>query len=236
MNQLFRRLWQGLKLLLLPLREVAFPRVCRGCGRRLSMAERGICVSCRLHLEPYERPQRLLRDRFSSFISPINAVYAGYLFTPDSVARRVVHSVKYGRNREAGIALGRLVASKEKLKKEDFDWIVPVPIHPRKLAERGYNQAHIIALGVSEVTGIPIAKGALVRKKYTTSQTQKHRWARMKAMKHAFAEGKHLPAPGQRLLLVDDVLTTGATLSEAAKVLAKASPKSLAVLVATVDM
>lgn len=219
-----------------PFSALVYPRICGGCGKRLGDAERGICVSCRGELEPFLYSKRLLNERFSSYFVRIDAVYAGYLFTPRSVGREIIHSLKYGRNRDAGYELGRLIALKEKIRNNDFDLIIPVPIHNRKIASRGYNQAEVIAEGVASVTGIPLCRDALRRVKWSNSQTGRYRKERLSAMRGAFDVGRHFPSNGLRLLLVDDVLTTGATLSEAAKVLQHAHPSHLAVLVATVDM
>lgn len=225
-----------LQRLLTPLHQFVFPPICGGCGRRLGTAEEGICIACRSLLEPYEAPWRLLDERFASFIVHIDSLHAGYVYNQESIGRSLIHSIKYHRNRAAGLALGRLLAKKERIDQHDFDLIVPIPIHYKRYAERGYNQAEVIAQGVRQITKIPIAPQALKRTHWQTSQTRRTRSERTLGVRDAFAKGKQFPQEGLRLLLVDDVLTTGATLAEAAKVLLLSHPKRLSILVATVDI
>lgn len=216
--------------------ETFSPRLCAGCGGRLNLAERGICLRCRMQLIPFYNPKRILSHRFYSFRVRVDKIYVGYLYSEGNVIRSIIHHIKYLHHREAGLELGRLIAQKEQFSRQDYDWIIPIPIHKRRIIDRGYNQAALIAKGISEVSGIPLATNALVRIHFGSSQTRKSRQSRIIAMKKAFAKGSQFPSPGQKLLLVDDVLTTGATLSVAASILDDSSPLRLSLLAAVADI
>lgn len=235
-NKLCHFLVRSGNLLLRELSDFVYPRICGGCARRLSHHERGICLGCKLALQPFIYEESLLHLRFTSFFVPISAVKAGFIFSRDSIARHIVHSIKYAHNKDAGLELGKLLARKTLISNADFDLIVPVPIHRSKFADRRYNQATIIAQGLSEETGIPVQEHALRRVEYPMSQTRRNRVARMQAMQGAFRKGRDFPQVPKRILLIDDVLTTGATLAEAAKVLMLSHPSSVTILAATVDV
>jgi competence protein ComFC len=145
------------------------------------------------------------------------------------MVREIIHEFKYGRQ----IHLRRLVArwlhsalDDERLRGRRFDVVVPVPLHATRLRERGFNQANLLAELLSAQTSIPL-KPLLERIRYTTTQTALDRSERMENLHNAFRLRKNADVRGLRVLLIDDVLTTGSTLSECARVLKRAGALSV---------
>ncbi len=137
------------------------------------------------------------------------------------IVRRVVHDFKYGHHFYLRHLVGRWLNAAlddERLKNVPFDLLVPVPLHPARQRERGFNQAEALAELVSARRGIPCQK-VLERVRYTTTQTAFDRTERMENLHNAFRLRKKMNVRELRVLLIDDVLTTGATLSECARVL-----------------
>jgi ComF family protein len=145
------------------------------------------------------------------------------------MVREIIHEFKYGRQ----IHLRRLVArwlhaalDDERLRGRRFDVVVPVPLHATRLRERGFNQASLLAELLSAQTSIH-SKPLLDRIRYTTTQTALDRSERMENLHDAFRLRKNADVRGLRVLLIDDVLTTGSTLSECARVLKRAGALSV---------
>ncbi|MGA7273964.1 MAG: ComF family protein, partial [Candidatus Udaeobacter sp.] len=145
------------------------------------------------------------------------------------IVRQIIHEFKYGRQ----IHLRHLVArwlktalDDERLRQSHFDVIVPVPLHPARQRERGFNQASLLAELLSAQASIPV-KPLLERVRYTTTQTALDRSERMENLHNAFRLRKNADVRGLRVLLVDDVLTTGSTLNECARILKRASAFSV---------
>jgi ComF family protein len=139
------------------------------------------------------------------------------------IVRRVVHEFKYGNQHYLRHLVGRWLDAAfadERLRGQSFDLLVPVPLHPARQRERGFNQAAALAEWISARRGIPCRK-ALERVRYTRTQTAFDRAERMENLHNAFRLRKNMDVRDLRVLLIDDVLTTGATLSECARVLKK---------------
>jgi ComF family protein len=118
-----------------------------------------------------------------------------------------------------------------KLDWENFDFVVPIPLHPRKLKERGFNQSYILAQTVREVTGLRILRDGIIRIKYSEGQTLQDKKARLENIRGSFEIRKFEKLQGKKIVLVDDVLTTGATIQECSRVLKEAGAESVEVLV-----
>jgi competence protein ComFC len=145
------------------------------------------------------------------------------------IVRQIIHDFKYGRQ----IHLRRLVArwlyaafDDERISGRQFDIIVPVPLHPTRRRERGFNQASLLAELLSARISIP-CKPLLKRIRYTTTQTALDRTERIENLHNAFRLRKKADVRGLHVLLIDDVLTTGSTLSECARVLKRAGAASV---------
>jgi ComF family protein len=137
------------------------------------------------------------------------------------IVRRLVHQFKYGHQQHLRHPIAKWLGETlgdPRLRGRHFDAIVPVPLHPARERERGFNQAALLAELLSKRAGIPL-RNALLRVRYTTTQTAYDRQERMENLKDAFCLRKNADVRGSRMLLVDDVLTTGSTLSECARVL-----------------
>ena len=145
------------------------------------------------------------------------------------IVRQIIHEFKYGRQIYLRHLVGRWLNSAlddERLRQSHFDVIVPVPLHPTRQRERGFNQASLLAELLSAQTSIP-AKPLLERTRYTTTQTALDRSERMENLHNAFRLRKNADVRGLRVLLVDDVLTTGSTLNECARLLKRAGALSV---------
>ena len=216
--------------------NLLFPRVCAACGTLLLESEDTVCTTCRFLLPKtgYENnPDNPLAQIFYGQM-PFNAVTAEFFFSKTGKVQHLIHGLKYHHCRENGIFLGQEIG-KSLLKAPDYqgiDFIVPIPLHPKKEKIRGYNQSHVIAEGIHEITNIPIAEKSLVRSVFTDTQTKKSREERYQNVKDIFELKKPEKLHGKHVLLVDDVLTTGATIMSAGKALLHA--EGIKISVATV--
>jgi ComF family protein len=144
-------------------------------------------------------------------------------FINDGLLQHLVHGLKYKGKKETGMFLGGRLGIR--LRESGWgalpDVVVPVPLHPKKLASRGYNQSELIARGIGDALRIPVATDALIRTKDTESQTKKSREERVNNMADAFVIKEAGTLAGRHVLLCDDVLTTGATIEACALALLK---------------
>ena len=213
---------------------LAFPTLCLGCDRHLpALPPLPLCTAC-LRSLPRADPQEAV-NRLADFPAGDRLGRATALWAYDSggTVQRVQHRLKYGERPALGIALGRLLgqAVMEAGEAPHYDAVVPVPLAPTRRLERGYNQSAYLAVGVAAVLpGPPVVLGrTLTRTRTTRSQTTLSRAERWTNVEGAFGLiGDPDTLRGRRLLLVDDVLTTGATVTAAAQPLLAAG--------ATVDL
>ena len=216
--------------------NLLFPRTCAACGNILLEGEDTVCTTCRFLLPKtgYENyPDNPLAQMFYGQM-PFNSVMAGFFFSKTGKVQHLIHGLKYHGCRENGIFLGQEIG-KSLQKAADYqgiDYIIPIPLHPKKEKIRGYKQSHVIAEGISEIINIPIAEQCLVRNVFTATQTKKSRDERWENVKDIFELKNAEKLRNKHVLLVDDVLTTGATLMSAGKALMRV--EGIKISVATV--
>lgn len=219
------------------LTNLFYPRLCAACGESLHRNEETVCAKCRgaLPRTDYERhPDNQLAQILYGEI-PFHAVTACYFFSKKGKTQHLVHELKYSGNREAGLFLGRQLGEsiKDAPQFQGIDIIIPVPLHPKRERKRGFNQAYIIAQGISEVTGFPIGTRYLLRTVYNETQTHKTAEERRNNVKGIF-EARHTEElRGKHVLLVDDVMTTGATIASCAHELESIPGITLSIATAT---
>ena len=200
--------------------DLFYPSVCAACGRSLFQGEQVVCLHCRTLLPKtgYERQaDNPLATLFYGRVR-FQAVTACYFFSKEGKVQHLIHELKYQGNADAGVFLGEELGKTlvEAPLFQDIDYLVPVPLHPKRERQRGYNQSQLIAEGVSSVTGIPIGESFLVRTVNTATQTHKSKEDRWRNVKDIFTLRHGEALEGKSLLLIDDVLTTGATLEACA--------------------
>ena len=170
------------------------------------------------------------------FWGRVQVQYAGALlfFTKDSLVQILMAQLKYHHNKKVGILFGHLmgqaIVSEQKF--EQIDLMIPIPILPSKINSRGYNQSQVIAMGMQQVWNRPIMQDVLIKKNWSNSQTKKDRKARLQQVPDLFILNHPNRIEGKNILLVDDVLTTGATLEAAIATLMAGSPASISIAVA----
>lgn len=192
------------------------PEVCVVCGRELLESEMGACIGCLYKLpktnnykEKYNAVEILMAGRI-----PFERIACYCVYAEGGILPPLIHNLKYYHKKEIGLLLGRMFG--EDLADSDFikpvDLIVPVPLHPKKRKNRGYNQAEIIAQGISEVTSIPLLTDNLIRVVRNPTQTTKTRTERWENVKNIFDVMDKQSFEHKHILLVDDVITTGSTI------------------------
>ncbi|KAF0131959.1 MAG: putative amidophosphoribosyltransferase [Bacteroidetes bacterium] len=205
---------------------IFYPEVCPACGTLLSKDEKTICLSCRFLMPKtgYETVTDNPMARMFWGRTHLHAVSACYFFAKKGRVQHLIHDLKYKSNRDAGLFLGKEMA--EEIKRSalysEIDFIVPVPLHPKKIRIRGYNQSEILALGMREILPAPLSTDNLVRAIATDTQTKKSREARWRNVKDIFMMKNPEQFANKHILLIDDVITTGSTIEACANVLAAA--------------
>ena len=209
--------------------DLIFPRNCALCKRALFDFEPCLCTICQgmlpranFHLRPFDNE---LTSKLQGLM-PVHRVMAFLRFTKKGKSQTLLHLLKYKNKPELGEELGRLYGLS--LLDNGFggawDVLVAVPLHALKKQRRGYNQSECFARGLSKVMGIPYRE-LLVRKKFTTTQTNKSRLERLENVEEVFALNEGQVTQGLRILLVDDILTTGATLCGCSQTLLQGGAK-----------
>lgn len=204
-----------------------YPNYCQICGRSLSRGESICCVRCIAEL-PYTEFWRYddnpVAHRFWGQVE-IEAACSLLYFRKGSGIRHLVHLLKYRSETRIGYKLGYLLGLylKQEPSYQSVDVVVPVPLHAQRLRARGYNQSDYIADGVADAMGITKNTSMVIRRKATASQTRKNRHERYSNVESIFSVPNPDMALGKHVLLVDDVITTGATVGECAKALLQAA-------------
>jgi ComF family protein len=196
------------------------PRLCPSCGDKLNSGEESICLDCLLKIKPASA-NRLSSEFVKIFKS--RGIIAGftslYLFEKDKEIQKIIHAIKYQNKFRTGELLGKLLGEKIQKENWDIDLIIPVPLHHLKKAERGYNQSFYIAWGVNKILHKRLDDNSLKRVKYTETQTAMNIVERVENISGAFSVKHKNNLAGKNILIIDDVITTGATVSECGSVL-----------------
>lgn len=215
--------------------DLISPRLCVVCGQRLTVSEDVICTKCNLHLprtdfhqDPYENEMAKL---FWHQI-PVERVTALFYYESHAETANILYELKYKGHPEVGEVMGRLMA--KELQPSGFfdgiDGIVPIPLAKKRQRQRGYNQSLEIARGINAITSLPIYNKVVRRKAFEGSQTNKGRWERNENVEGVFELKDASAIQGKHLLMVDDVVTTGATVIACVQELCKAGNVKVSVI------
>ena len=215
--------------------DLISPRMCVVCGSRLSVTEETLCSKCYLHLPRTDFKNDLYENVMAKLFwgqIAIEKADALFYYEPHAETAQILYELKYKNHPEIGEVMGRMMA-KELMRSglfEGIDAIVPVPLARKRERQRGYNQSLELAKGVSEVTKLPIANEVVRRTKFVGSQTQRGRWERNENVENVFELVDGESINGKHLLLIDDVVTTGATIIACAKKIQKVNNVKISVL------
>lgn len=205
-------------------KDDSYPRnlVCRTCWDSLNILPHPFCPLCRSLLDEKLRKCPKCPESLALSLNRSLGVFDPYYQT-------LIHHFKYNRKFSIGKNLGRRLGGI--LKKEEFskgfDYIIPVPLHPSRKRERGYNQSRILAEEISETVSVPLMEKVLIRKKKTEDQTHLSPEERERNVRGAFVVRTNSALQGKKIILVDDVMTTGATLKECARVIKEAGAREV---------
>lgn len=222
-----------LKRYTLDMISLLFPELCNGCGTHLYHGEKQICSRCLFDL-PYtdfhlyeDNPVAKLFWGRLPVLSATSMLY----FKKETKVQNMMHQLKYNGRTDLGEELGRLLGVKLKNSTlfSSIDTIIPVPLHPKKLKLRGYNQSEHIAKGLARELSISVNTTALSREKATESQTKKARYKRFENMQEVFVVNKKYEIVNSHVLLIDDVITTGSTLEACGNALIAQGVKNLSI-------
>ena len=215
--------------------DLVSPRTCVVCGNRLSVSEEALCSKCNLHLPrtgfQREPSENIMAKVFWGQI-PIERAAALFYYESHAETANILYELKYKNHPEIGEVMGRMMA-RELLPSgffEGIDALIPVPLARKRERERGYNQSKELAKGMGEITGLPIYDNILRRIVFEGSQTSLSRWERNENVEKVFRLVDGSSIAGKHLLIIDDVVTTGATVISCVRELVKAGDIKVSVL------
>jgi ComF family protein len=212
--------------------HLLFPHVCAGCGSDILSEQNVLCMRCmnampetNFELHAGNPVEKIFWGRL-----PLTSATAQFYFTKESLMQHLMHQFKYKGNKELGLQLGRIVGSQLLLSNRFLvDALIPLPLFPAKEKRRGYNQATLICQGIAEYMNVPVLQDVVIRPQHTDTQTKKGRIERWKNIEGKFVLAKPEAITNKHVLLVDDVVTTGATLEACGNELLKAPNSQLSI-------
>lgn len=199
--------------------DLILPRYCAVCGEILSRSEQDICLNCLYQLPRVESTRLQEIEKLFWGIIPVERAYSFMYYQKGSPYNNLLHKIKYKNHPEVATHLAK-AAAQELMEREFFngiDAIVPLPLSKKKERKRGYNQCDYIAEGLSAVSGVPVLKHCIERTRANETQTHKSKEERWSNVEGIFSVTKPQALQGKHILLIDDVLTTGATIASCAK-------------------
>ena len=214
--------------------ELIFPRNCVVCQQKLIQNEQYLCLKCRLHMPRTDHPKTTDNPMEQLFYGrvAIERACAFFEFKKGSPYQQILHELKYRGQKQLGEYVGKIFGAN--LQQDPLivsaDLICPVPLHPKKERKRGYNQSYHIALGLSQSLNIPVDRTNLVRSSHTSTQTRKSRWERWQNVEGIFELQNPAKFNDKHIILVDDVVTTGATIEACATAIKSACNARISVL------
>lgn len=205
--------------------DLFFPKTCLGCSSILSVGENTICTQCR-HEIPLTQTHLVADNeikRCFEGILPIHHASSLFYFYKNHFTQELIHNLKYRGYQEVGTLFGNWYGSElaEVSALQNVDYIIPIPLHKKRLKERGYNQVETFGLALAERLNTTYNDKLLFRKTYTSKQSKKNRIKRQKDATDWFELGNCRGFENKHFLLIDDVMTTGTTLEMAARQLLK---------------
>ncbi|MEO6454899.1 MAG: phosphoribosyltransferase family protein [Ginsengibacter sp.] len=210
-----------------------YPHVCTGCGNDVIEDENLLCLQCvnalprtNFAVHANNPVEKIFWGRL-----PLTAAMSEFYFAKGTIIQHLIHEFKYKGNKDVGIYLGAMMGSSlmGNNRFNKIDALIPLPLYADKERKRGFNQAMILCQGISEVMNIPIIKDTVLRKKFTQTQTKKHRQERWQNVEGSFKVEGTEQLNDKHILLVDDVITTGATLEACGKEILNISNVQLSV-------
>jgi ComF family protein len=192
-----------------------FPHTCTSCGNDIMRNESVLCMRCmdampetNFEQHPHNPVEKIFWGRL-----PLVSATAQFYFTKESLMQHLMHQFKYRGNKDLGLQFGRIMGVQvKKSGRFETDALVPLPLFPAKEKRRGYNQATVLCEGMAEIMNLPVLDKVIARPQHTETQTKKGRIERWKNMEGKFVLTDPDAIRNKHLLLVDDVVTTGATL------------------------
>jgi ComF family protein len=162
---------------------------------------------------------------------PLVAAHSEFYFAKESLIQHLIHQLKYKGNQEIGIYLGELMGLSllDSNRFNKIDYLIPLPLYPDKERKRGYNQAAVICMGMSRTMNVPVLSGNVTRMRFTETQTKKHRTERWQNVANSFMVKDKNQLRGKNILLIDDVITTGATLEACGNSIMQAGEVNLSI-------
>jgi len=207
--------------------SLLYPHTCELCGQGLAYKEKGMCIRCNFLLPRFTDPEDI-RALLPNIIGAhtYNCVFAYIKYYKKGIGQRLLQQIKYGNKPELAVSIGFWLGEKIKNTSQAIDMIIPVPLHRKKLRKRGYNQSDYFAQGISEATGVLWSSKVLMRTINNPSQTNRSRIERINNVEGIFKVKDPEAISSKKILLVDDVITTGATLNACSTALIIAGAQS----------
>ena len=202
-----------------------YPDICASCHVLLPEGMNQLCLPCEENLrytyfEKYNETQAV--DELFHGRVKVESTFSLLYFTKKSNTQHIVHEIKYLNNKRLAVLMGEKMGSKLRIKWEANsmpDVLIPVPLHPKKLHQRGYNQSDLLAKGIEHVLKIPVENNVLIRTTHTSTQTKKGKYDRWGNVAEIFEVKNETSWKNKHLCIVDDVITTGSTIESCVRVL-----------------
>ncbi|SFN14254.1 comF family protein [Chryseobacterium oleae] len=213
--------------------DLFFPNRCIHCGRIID-AKLLVCSLCfeQIHFTHYDYFGDTIIKEKCRLLFPVENTYALMKFEQDGLSQKIIHELKYKSRENAGKTLAEWTTERLDFKEEKPDLLLSVPLHPKKLKERGYNQLHLFTETLSKFHSIPFDHELIQRNHYSKAQALKDKKHRLET-KNPFSRSKSIS--GKHILLIDDVFTTGNTVSSIAWEILNSGDNRVSVLVMAVD-